>query len=83
MPCGSCPLDDGFDVKREYAGQLHVAVLLCVLNSKLPSYCRLRKKVQESRLSFMSAVCVGEIFDFLITNGRMKESDVKAKFRQV
>jgi len=38
---------------------------------------------EESRLSFMSAVCIGEIFDFLITNGRMKESDVKAKFRQV
>jgi len=25
----------------------------------------------------------GEIFDYLIKNGRMKESDVRAKFRQV
>ena len=32
-------------------------------------------------LSFID--CAGEIFDFLITNGRMKESDVRAKFRQV
>jgi len=28
-------------------------------------------------------VNAGEIFDYLITNGRMKESDVKTKFRQV
>jgi len=25
----------------------------------------------------------GEIFDYLVTNGRMKEKDVRAKFRQV
>ena len=26
---------------------------------------------------------VGEIFDYLVANGRMKEKDVRSKFRQV
>ena len=39
--------------------------------------------VEKSELNFEVFVFSGEIFDYLITNGRMKESDVRAKFRQV
>lgn len=40
-------------------------------------------KLQEPFLRQLFFELLGEIFDYLVANGRMKEKDVRSKFRQV
>ncbi|ESO06192.1 hypothetical protein HELRODRAFT_160347 [Helobdella robusta] len=50
-----------------------------------PNIVKLYEVIENEKCLFlvMEYASRGEIFDYLVANGRMKEKDVRAKFRQV
>ena len=58
-------------------------IFACVLIFKSNSSCRINYSNVVSCVQLFIVLILGEVFDYLVAHGRMKEKEARAKFRQV